>query len=795
MYWGIKHADKSESTSDDEKQEERLYNQSPVDAEEFEGDIRSDTENNGCVQLKKIDETFESSNECNNNGLQSVMDIDSHYATGGETFSGCKIETFALGTQSCTEKDISANNERCKSAATVVVKTEHISDEDETVHTTTKPEDVVIMEFKEKDVFASFEDYEKSRHFDDQGDFEKEECNSSERNAARLPSGKLLSKVSQSECKRVSVSPPLEIFSESQFSSSESSPTEQTVFARSEKQENFHGNGDSSLAAHAENEKPAGQGKESPTYNESWLIGNGSEFGANKELSTPNLLQPENINRVCIPLIHEGRKRPSKKSTPKTSQASDDEKRHNDAATVTSPSVSDANIHVTSTSVIASMAVDSSHSSFDPVIVSVESIVGLQNPTNHKELNDTLTAHQDSTNGIESSYDNNGPLSSNQSEQNCATESDTQVVVVQDRGTQVCSSPHDFIRRSKRTIRQSNATDCCKPLGVKITPRNTVTSRMVNQNQISGSAKQSVGKIFEMNTRKKAKPSAAVVTQNISSLSRLQPIASKGTSEEAAQRRKPSVRSPAVNTIRVPVVNPRKPELTSANIARSRGVQMNTRNYHVPQATASQGRTNIGENRTAMSQQRVILFTAPLITANSNVTSATSKVPLVASPHTNAATAFGSSSFDRKDMASLTRTLVQPISSLQYQHKATNDKTLKQMAQLRNMQDHAARPNPTFATQTRLPNEAPERLKTSDESAFRNRELIRKLLEEHEARRNSTTYSSHSDMQVMVDCLSSELEKERTLRLRLEIELRKVENQLDQERKLNERLAALLMKR
>ncbi|EDO35295.1 predicted protein [Nematostella vectensis] len=73
-------------------------------------------------------------------------------------------------------------------------------------------------------------------------------------------------------------------------------------------------------------------------------------------------------------------------------------------------------------------------------------------------------------------------------------------------------------------------------------------------------------------------------------------------------------------------------------------------------------------------------------------------------------------------------------------------------------------------------------------------EAIRKLLSEQEIQRNSPLFSSLSDLRARVHCLSSELEKERTSRLGLEVELRKTKALLIQERRMNDNLAFMLLK-
>lgn len=134
--------------------------------------------------------------------------------------------------------------ERCPS---IKVKSEKMSDED-----TAKSDNLLVMEFKEKDVFESFEDYEKSKE-------------------NRLCTGKNGER---------SVTPPLEIFTEHQMTDS------------------------IELASKGNASNNQTDKKEEASIESS--LGFPSE--PNESALTTNLLKPENINRVCIPLIQDVKK-------------------------------------------------------------------------------------------------------------------------------------------------------------------------------------------------------------------------------------------------------------------------------------------------------------------------------------------------------------------------------------------------------------------------------------------------------------------------------------------------------
>lgn len=308
-----------------------------------------------------------------------------------------------------------------------------------------------------------------------------------------------------------------------------------------------------------------------------------------------------------------------------------------------------------------------------------------------------------------------GSIGNQADQSNDKTTSDVQVVVVQDRGIQVCetSSSSNTIQRRKRNATQAKSTDC------NVQPSSATTTVCSKQQPTS------------TNSRKKMKQS---VTDNTSSAA----VKAKVTSRQE---------DPA-NFIKVQTVP---------------ALPLMSRGYTASVTSSEQ-----------VSGHSIVVLKPPIKSSaatNSTTAKAASSAYIIPSLLNNR-------SYKASGAGSIQTTSQLPK---QYQNNSGNlEKPMKIT------DSHSSRLNPNTV---RPIAERP------DYNQLRNRELVRKLLEEHESQRNSKDYSSENDLQYTVDCLSAELEKERSMRLRLEIELRKVENQLDQERKLNEKLATLLMKR
>lgn len=608
MYWGIRHkddkieqlnasllendihcTDKIKTSKNTEK-----YNNSADDGKNI--DVKNSTNNNNTMCINNNNNT-----EFNNKGykLYSNTNIEGSNNKNTDVINENRNKSSNMDKQN-----------KLSSSNYVAVKAEQFSDDEER----NKTEDFLVIEFKEKDVFESFEDYEKSREY----------------------IGKDI------RC----LTPPREIFTEKQTSSSsleiDDKKAEETQTDNNKKE-------DDSVCTAA-----------SMLY----------QSHKDNDIFAPNLLKPENINRVCIPLIHDAKK-PRKKDE----------------------------------------VTNAKKTSFNPVIVSVESIA--ECPTNHRKPNHSSDNSQSTDQSNHSEETNEGEL---------------KTVVVQDRGIQVCESNSE--NTPQRRKRKPKDSDCTK---------NTCPNKNEPANHPAEHGPKS---------RKRLKKDKAMSGVSATSTTPTIPLAPEGKTVKATHvQQRQSINTPTV--VRVP---------TLALPSLSRG-------YTAPSSIGSVG----------ASVQAVTLLSQPLkYTSAIDNTAAAMTTQIRTSRVSNR-------NFKRTEPA-LNRTRHDHMPY--YKNNASNSETLGNQGKARSIQDHVTHQN----TATRPVDE-----QRCDD--YRNRELIRKLLEEHESRRNSSTYSTDNDLQVMVDCLSAEVEKERTLRLRLEIELRKVENQLDQERKLNERLAALLMKR
>ena len=329
-------------------------------------------------------------------------------------------------------------------------------------------QDVVVMEFKENQVFESFEDYEKSRVVDNNGNWVS--------GKARAFSKDMRNRCHKKEiahsAKR-SVSPPLEIFSSeimidsekyNQFSSGlpttamncgNSNPKKELDARRRpetprEEQDSCYGN------SVDQDRKSAGQEKQGSTNCNNWIMNCGSSaFGSGlREATVPNLLEPENINRMCMPLIQDLKRKSTRKAQRKTSgdnsksQLKKTTDSKDDAKELPGRSLSTA---ASSNSLFDMSSPQTTVAHCHPIIVAVASIADTQG--RNKPLS------SDEKTKVNETMESLGPSAEEVSENQNTTKSDVEFVVVRDRGTQV--SERAINCAPENAARQANGARPC----------------------------------------------------------------------------------------------------------------------------------------------------------------------------------------------------------------------------------------------------------------------------------------------------------------------------------------------
>ncbi|XP_031562244.1 uncharacterized protein LOC116298044 [Actinia tenebrosa] len=748
MYWGVRHAD---------------------DHVKFE---ETDDGNNG-----------EDDDEETN--VENHLDQDKEFSAEESSFR-MEVESFSeesrgnqldeLNYSQTPPESKTPSTEHTKLPSGLLVKVEKDTDNDDQ-----KQSDVVVIEFKDKEVFASFEDYEKSKQTSDQNG------NLIKIRGEKTRGRKTANEGDQRTVVR-SVSPPLEIFSLESLKDDDknnnhlSNPKDHhnNDEFKSDRMDNrqatslkqhdgCHGDSDNGTAVLKEPEN----GSLSKSQEGKLPI-----FGdKRREEMAPNLLHPENINRMCMPLIKDlGNKntktRPTNENDVNDSVANDqlnDIQDENAAGLSANDTDSNSNNEVGINGKFP----------YHPLIVSVTSIAGVgidskgSDRVSSDEINNILKASTQlqSCKSVTARFDVNDGSTRQTSSSQSLPDGEAEFVVVQDRGIQVTEQVHTCNQLGKRSSKHIKSTICHKP---SHSPHHEHTSKKLPSSNSTNVRSLNPG------CPKNSSPIVVNIEQGVQNVSSLQGRArawhSGPPSPSSVLFNRTSPRQPDSNTVhgqpRLFTTSPRDSRsVTKAmgNVVRSeeplmKGLMKIPPKYH----------TLVVNNNYPGLLQTEEKRLLPKTVISPEVQNTVNKHQDRLSPKysSSQSVVYGTSTIEHRPSLTLLRS---------QQEKQLFDQNL----------------NKTRTTGQLSSNEQNNGECSADEGSLRTRDFLRNLLSHHESKSNNptTNTSSTSDLQVTVECLSSELEKERTMRLRLEIELRKVENQLNEERKLNERLASMLMKR
>lgn len=744
MYWGVRHADdqvKFEEKDDgnngeDEDEENHLDQDKEFSAEE--GSLKMEVD--GC------------SEECSGNQLNEL--------NSSEGPSECKRPSSA----------------DTKLPSGLLVKLEKDSDIDEP-----KPDDVVVIEFKDKEVFASFEDYEKSKQTADQNG-----------NLIKIDGKKTRGNKTKNEGERRtvarSVSPPLEIFSFESLKDDDKNKILELSSTPKDHHDNDEFKSDrkdhgqvTPLKQHERCHGDSDNGTATLKEPENGSLSNSQEgkvctFGdKRREEFASNLLHPENINRMCMPLIKDLGNKNSNKTRPANE--------NNVKETVANDQLNDIQDDN-----LAGLSANDTDSNGDnevgmngkypchPLIVSVASIAGVEDnkgsdKASSDEINNILKASQiQSCKSVTARLDvhdgstRQSPPSQHQTSPDDDDDDDAEFVVVQDRGIQVTEQIHTCNPLGKRSSKQIKPSVYQKPSHA---PHTDHTSRKLSSPNSSNVCPRN------------SSPIAGNKGQDVQNVSSSQERARVWHPPSSGLFNRTSTRPESSNVHGQPRLsmsvsrNSHSVTKSMGNIVRSeeplmKALMKKTPSYHTHVPVKNRNPPDRTNYPSGPEQKRLL----PKRVISPEVVNKPHKDRLLTKYSSSQNVVYGTTStIEHRPSLTLQRAT---------QEKQLFDQNMNKTRETNQLSSHNERNNGK---------------RSPDESSLRTQDFLRNLLSPHDSKSNPSTNTSTSDLQVTVECLSSELEKERTMRLRLEIELRKVENQLNEERKLNERLATLLMKR